>query len=477
MKRSLKKLVAAILGSQLKRLRKKNKIFVVAVAGSIGKTSTKLALAHVLGQTYKVQYQEGNYNDLVTVPLIFFGRGLPNIYNPLAWAWVFMLNEFTIKKKYPYHIVVVELGSDAPGQMAAFSKYLQADIGVLTSIVPEHMANFANLDAVAAEELEIRKFCTKIFANKDLISPEYLGHLPNTTVTYGIKQPADIQMTNVKWNGGEEANFDIVYGGVTFLHGEHEHVTEPQLYSICAAVSVGTELDMTTSAIHEGIKSIMPVSGRMQHLNGLSGTLILDDTYNASPEAMIGALDTLYRFNASQKIAILGNMNELGEYSEKEHKRIGEYCDPHELSFIATIGPDANKYLAPAAAARGCLVKAFESPVDAGRFVKERLKQDTVVLVKGSQNSVFAEEAAKQLLALPADASKLVRQSHYWMKIKNKTLPKPQIPAKKPLPKTDSPSPQPASPQPAQPAQQPSQAAQMQQPTPPQNPPSNNNGA
>jgi UDP-N-acetylmuramoyl-tripeptide--D-alanyl-D-alanine ligase len=427
MKHFFKKIVASILGSQLKRLRQKNKIFVIAVAGSIGKTSTKLALAHVLSQTYRVQYQEGNYNDLISVPLIFFGRKLPNIFNPLAWLWVFLLNEAVIAKKYPYNIVVVELGSDAPGQMAEFARYLTADIGVLTAIVPEHMANFADLNAVATEELEIRKFTTKIFANKDLVPPEYLGHLPSTTVTYGINQPADILMTNIHWNGGEEATFDIVYGGITFLHGEHEQVTEPQLYSICAAVSVGTELDMTTSAIDKGIKSIKPVSGRMQHLNGLSGALILDDSYNASPEAVIGALDTLYRMNASQKIAILGNMNELGKYSEKEHARIGEYCDPHELSFIATIGPDANKFLAPAAAARGCLVKAFDNPIDAGKFVKERLRQDTIVLVKGSQNGVFAEEAAKQLLALPADANKLVRQSGYWMRLKHRTLPKPQI--------------------------------------------------
>jgi UDP-N-acetylmuramoyl-tripeptide--D-alanyl-D-alanine ligase len=450
MKSALKKLVASILGSQLKRLRKKNRIFVIAVAGSIGKTSTKLALAHVLSQTYRVQYQEGNYNDFVTVPLIFFGRKLPNIYNPFSWLLVFLRNEAVIAKKYPYHIVVVELGSDAPGQMAQFSKYLAADIGVLTSIVPEHMANFADLNAVASEELEMRKFTTKIFANKDLVPPEYLGHLPSTTVTYGINQPADIQLTNIRWNGGEDATFDIVYGGITFLHGEHELVTEPQLYSICAAVSVGTELDMTTSAVDKGIRSIKPVNGRMQHLNGLSGALILDDSYNASPEAVIGALDTLYRMNASQKIAILGNMNELGKYSEKEHARIGEYCDPHELSFIATIGPDANKYLAPAAAARGCLVKTFESPIDAGRFVKERLRQDTVVLVKGSQNGVYAEEAAKQLLALPADASKLVRQSRYWMRIKNRTLPKPQIQEQ---PKKQPTNPPAAPNQPAAPAQ------------------------
>jgi UDP-N-acetylmuramoyl-tripeptide--D-alanyl-D-alanine ligase len=477
MKKLFKKFVAAVLGSQLIRLRKKNKIFVIAVAGSIGKTSTKLALAHVLSQTYRVQYQEGNYNDLVTVPLIFFGRKLPNIYNPFAWLWVFFRNELSLTKKYPYHIVVVELGSDAPGQMKEFGKYLEADIGVLTSIVPEHMANFTDLNAVAAEELAITNFTTKIFANKDLISPEYLGHLPNTTVTYGINNEADIRLTNVTWNGGEEATFDIVYGGITFLHGEHEQVTEPQLYSICAAVSVGTELDMTTSAVDKGIRSIKPVSGRMQHLNGLSGALILDDTYNASPEAMIGALDTLYRMNASQKIAILGNMNELGGYSDKEHKRIGEYCDPHELSFLATIGPDANKYLAPAAAARGCLVKSFENPIDAGKFVKERLRQDTVVLVKGSQNGVFAEEAIKPMLALPADENKLVRQSRYWMRLKHRTLPKPLPVVKHVAPKPEAPN-QPLN----QPNQQPPQAQQSQVQQPPQapqtpGPPPNNSGA
>jgi UDP-N-acetylmuramoyl-tripeptide--D-alanyl-D-alanine ligase len=427
MKRSLKKLVANILGWQLKRLRKKNKIFVVAVAGSIGKTSTKLALAHVLSQAYKVQFQEGNYNDLVTVPLIFFGQKQPSLMNPFAWAWTFFKNELVMSKKYPYGVVVVELGSDAPGQMQEFSNYLHVDIGVLTAIVPEHMANFADLNAVAQEELTLSSIASKIFANKDLIAPEHLGHLPDTTVTYGIKEQADVRLTNVQWNGGEEATFDVMYGGINFLHGDHEKVTEPQLYSICAAVAVATELEMPTKAIGQGIRSIKPVSGRMQHLNGLNNSVILDDSYNASPEAVIGALDTLYRFNASQKIAILGNMNELGKYSQAEHQKVGEYCDPRELSFVATIGPDANKYLAPAAQKRGCLVKAFEDPVTAGKFVKERLQKGTVVLVKGSQNGVFAEEAAKQLLAVAEDSKLLVRQSKYWMKLKKKAFPSVKI--------------------------------------------------
>jgi UDP-N-acetylmuramoyl-tripeptide--D-alanyl-D-alanine ligase len=426
MKSALKNIVANILGWQLRRLMKKKDIKVIAVAGSIGKTSTKLALARVLTQSFKVRFQEGNYNDLVSVPLIFFGRTMPNIYNPLAWILVFLRNELALITKYPYQIVVVELGTDAPGQMREFSKYLQVDIGVLTAIVPEHMANFPDLNAVAQEELALAVFSKKLFANKDLMSPQYLGRLPGNTVTYGIKENAEIRMQNIIWKGGEDVSFDVMLGGVNFLHGEHEKLTEPQLYSICAAVAVATELEMPSKTIDQGIQAIKPVSGRMQHLNGLNGAQILDDSYNASPDAVIGALDTLYRIEASQKIAILGNMNELGKYSQDEHERVGEYCDPRELSFVATIGPDANKFLALAAQKRGCLVRTFENPLDAGNFVKERLQNGTVVLVKGSQNGVFAEEAIKPLLALPADAKLLVRQSRYWMKIKERTLPKAQ---------------------------------------------------
>jgi UDP-N-acetylmuramoyl-tripeptide--D-alanyl-D-alanine ligase len=420
MKAALKNFVTNILGRQLRRLTKRNNIYVVAVAGSIGKTSTKLALAHVLSQSFKVRYQEGNYNDAVTVPLIFFGHKEPAVYNPFGWLWTFFKNELVIRRRYPYQIVVAELGSDAPGQMQQFSKYLHVNIGVLTAIVPEHMANFTDMDAVAKEEMTIASFSDKIYANKDLISPAYLGNLPDSTVTYGINTEADVRIKNINWNGGEEVTFDVMFGGLNFLHGEHEKLTEPQLYSIAAAVAVATDLEVPTKAIDQGIRTLKPVSGRMQHLHGLNAALILDDTYNASPDAVIGALDTLYRMEASQKIAILGNMNELGTYSQAEHQRIGEYCDPRELSFVATIGPDANRYLAPAAQKRGCLVKAFENPVEAGKFVKERLRNGTVVLAKGSQNGVFAEEAVKQLLALPADSKLLVRQSRYWMRIKRK---------------------------------------------------------
>ncbi len=160
---------------------------------------------------------------------------------------------------------------------------------------------------------------------------------------------------------------------------------------------------MTKPAIEKGIASIKPVSGRMQHLEGIKGSIILDDTYNASPEAMRASLDTLYRIKAPQKIAILGNMNELGGYSQREHEAAGKYCDPRELDLVVTIGPDANKYLAPAAEKTGCNVKTFDSPYAAGKYIKEIIEPGAVILAKGSQNKVFAEEAVKQFLASSKD--------------------------------------------------------------------------
>ncbi|MDP2947649.1 MAG: cyanophycin synthetase, partial [Nanoarchaeota archaeon] len=145
-----------------------------------------------------------------------------------------------------------------------------------------------------------------------------------------------------------------------------------------------------------------------------------DDTYNASPNAIKIALDTLYNFESPQKIAILGMMNELGDLSEEEHKKIGKYCNPKFLDLVVTVGKDANLFLAPAAKQNSCQVYEAKNSLDAGNFVKNKIKEGAVILAKGSQNGVFTEEALKPLLDSKSDFSKLVRQDKYWMEIKKK---------------------------------------------------------
>lgn len=425
MKKLFRRIVAGILGWQVKRLRARHDILVVAVAGSIGKTSTKFAIAEVLRQKYRVGFQAGNYNDLVTVPLVFFDQPLTSLFNPVSWLKIFIKNELKIRRNYPYDVVVLELGTDGPGFMAEFQRYLTVDIGVLTAIAPEHMEYFGSLDAVAAEELKLADYSKQLVINTDLCAPEYTKTLDKPFVAYGFNElAADYRVTQKDFKP-DGCHFTIKHGSKVLVQLRHDIASEVQLYSIAAATAVAHQLDLKSEQITEGIKNIQPVSGRMQRLRGINNSVIIDDTYNASPEAVKAALDALYRLESPQKIAILGNMNELGDFSQAAHEEIGSYCDPGQLDLVLTLGPDANRYLAPAADSKGCQVEKFDSPYDLAEHLKPLIKPGAVILAKGSQNGVFAEEAVKQLLADPADASKLVRQSPHWQKVKQAAFQRP----------------------------------------------------
>lgn len=423
MKRFLKGIVIAILARQIHALRKKHQFKVIGVVGGVGKTSTKLAIGQVLGKSMRVRYeelrpgyQESNYNEIVSVPMVFFGRRVPSLMNPIAWFKLFMDNARQIASDYPYDIVVVELGTNRPGQVAAFQKYLQLDYAIITAIVPEHMEYFSDMQAVANEELSVAKYSKKLIYNADLVATHYRQMLQNA-ISYSSDQPADYRLANVSPSAtGFEC--DILHDDEKMLHFNHEALSETQLYSVLAAVAMGNELGLSRAQILDGIAAITPVSGRLRRLRGINNSLIIDDTYNALPDAVKAGLNVVYGMDAPQKIAILGNMNELGAMSPQAHTEIGEFCDPAQLDLVVTIGPDANSYLAPAAAAKGCITKAFDTPYEAGEYVKSQVKSGAIIYAKGSQNKVFAEEAIKLLLADPADTSRLVRQSAYWLKRK-----------------------------------------------------------
>jgi UDP-N-acetylmuramoyl-tripeptide--D-alanyl-D-alanine ligase len=200
-------------------------------------------------------------------------------------------------------------------------------------------------------------------------------------------------------------------------------IAEHSLDALSAGAIIANKLGISIDEINSAISEITNPAGRMNTLMGKQDSLIIDDSYNASPEATIAALDALYEVHGTKKIAILGNMNELGDYSQEAHELVGSYCDPKKLDLVITIGPDANKFLAEAAQERGCKVVTANSPVEAGEIVLKNLVTNSVVLVKGSQNKVYAEEAIKTLLANPEDSYKLVRQSEAWLNIKRNQFP------------------------------------------------------
>ena len=423
LKKPGKAIVCRLLERQVRQLRAQNDFKIVAVGGSVGKTSAKLAIAKTLATTRKVIYQDGNYNDRLTVPLVLFGRDEPSLTNPFAWIKVLRANKKALQKPYPYEFAVLELGTDAPGQMKDFA-YLQPDLAVVTAVAPEHMEFFGTLDAVAQEELTVLNYSKDALLNRDDIPAEHLPAGPYSQ--YGAN--AAYSITERKPDCLKGQRITVHLPDVQTLEAEIKFLGEQGAKIALAAIAAAHKLGLSANQIKAGIEQVRPFAGRMQVLEGLNGSKLIDDTYNASPLAIRAALGVLYETQAPQRIAILGSMNEMGESSAGMHQEVGTYCDPAKLNLVVTIGKQAGEFLAPAALAKGCLVKTFLNPYAAGEFVKSQLQKGAVVLAKGSQNGVFAEEALKQLLANPKDASKLVRQSAQWLNIKEKQF-KPDAPA------------------------------------------------
>ncbi len=425
MKVFLRGLARPILEFQAKRLIAKKKLKVVAVTGAVGKTSTKLAIATVLEQKYRVLAHPGNFNSDISLPLSLFNLDVPRILaNPFGWLWRLIQMERSIRGGYPYRVVVLELGTDHPGEIPHFMRYLQPDIGVVTAVAPEHMENFASLDEVAKEELALAAGSKQIVANCDDIPVRYRHKYVDTHAHhfyYGLGKEANFGLELGKTDPLEGTNGSLIKDGhaqiigVAFaLHGRHA------ARAAAAAYGVASLMGLNREQIEKGVAALRPAPGRMNVLGGLNGSVIIDDTYNSSPEAAAAALDVLMRANvAGRRIAIMGSMNELGAESPRYHREVGELCASVDLLF--TIGNLANEYLGPAAVRAGldpAAWKPADSPYAMGEFLAVMLKAGDVVLAKGSQNGVFAEEAVKLILANPADINQLVRQSPAWLKIK-----------------------------------------------------------
>jgi UDP-N-acetylmuramoyl-tripeptide--D-alanyl-D-alanine ligase len=374
---------------------------VVVVTGSVGKTSTTQAIATVLEKQFRVGRTIKNYNSDLGVPCSITSCNIPdNLKNPLAWLAVITKGFLKLLLKQKIDIYVLELGTDRPGEIAQFY-WLKPDIAVITAIAPEHMEYFKTIEAVAVEELSVSDYSQLVMINKNMVPNEYLNLINNDEI-YNYSRE---DIVNV---GLKAKDLNVI--------GDHS------LDAVSAGLGVAKQLGMAIEEIKEGALEIEAQNGRMNQLAGLKNSVLIDDTYNSSPEATLAALDYIYSLPKSQKIVLLGNMNELGETSEIEHTKIGEYCNPDKLDLVITLGVDANKYTAESARKKGCKVAQARDPYEAGELIKEQLEQGAVVLFKGSQNGVFAEEAVKMLLADPDDSKYLVRQSKFWMKIKKESF-------------------------------------------------------
>jgi len=391
---------------------------IVAITGSVGKTSTKRVVAEVLKSKYNVLYQEKSYNTQTGLPLSVFGLESPsNPRNPITWLKVFvkMIPKFF---NYPYDVLVLEMGADHPGEIDYLTKLVKPDIGIVIAAHKVHTELFKTLDAIFKEKSILAYRAKKAVINIDEQNlREGLYPKLNNPVSYGQNSSADFRIDNVCRSGTGTLSFDLDSDGRKASINSTT-ISKEQLLAYSAAAAVGSILEIPLDKIKTSLEKMEPSKGRMSVFAGKNNSLIVDDSYNASPKAVVAGLNNIYEMKG-RKIAILGSMNELGDYEEEAHRVVGRACN--KLDMLVTVGEPAKKFIASSANKSGLAeskITSFTSPVAAGNFVLENIKKNDIVYIKGSQNRVFNEEAVKILMHNKKDHKHLVRQEEHWMKIK-----------------------------------------------------------
>lgn len=422
MKQTAKKLITKRLTRKLRLLLEQHTLTVIAVTGTVGKTSTKVAIAQVLeAGGHKVGYTEDSYNSDIGLPLSVFGLKVPDRLGDVrSWRAIFRKIDAEIEN-FPYDTLVLEIAEDDLSLMKPFVELIKPSLGVITGVSLAHTVRMDDIGKITHDIKELTRPIPKLICNADFSELES-GFKP--VATYATSKPAEVSIASITRAKSGALNTKLSIFGEecdvkTQLVGRHS------LSALLAAATVAHQLGMEITVITKALAGIGAVKGRMNLLSGVHESILIDDTYNAaSPVGVFAALDTLAEMKGN-KIAVLGNMNELGAKSEDSHREVG-VAAAKVADLLVVIGPDAEKYLAPAAIEAGMdrsRVKVFHTPYEAGHYLKKKVSKGDVVLVKGSQNKVFAEEVSRILLdpkLKPADV--LVRQSDFWKRKKKRAF-------------------------------------------------------
>ncbi|MEK7545367.1 MAG: UDP-N-acetylmuramoyl-tripeptide--D-alanyl-D-alanine ligase [Patescibacteria group bacterium] len=406
-----------------RRLSKMKKMEIIGVTGSIGKTTAKDALAHVLSRSYRVLKSEKSYNTELGLPMTILGVLSPG-RSILGWIRLFWRGFHTaFFSEEQFDFLILEMGVDKPGDMDLLLSVARPDVAVFTSVAPVHLAEgqFRSLKDVYHEKSKLPLAVHEkglIFMNADNEFLRSSGFKSAAkTVWYGT-DPTDKLFADNIHSTRDGISFRVHYGelaGEIFVPilGEH-HIS-----SILPAIGCALLKGMYLHDIAEALKTFQLPAGRLNLIAGIRESSIIDSSYNASPAAVKMALHVLKSIarKDERKIFVLGNMNELGHHTEQSHLDIAPLIDGSVDVFV-TVGESARK-AAEEALRQGILpanaVHSFVNVMVARDFLKGILQKNDIVLVKGSQNKVRLEKLVKYVMAEPELANQLlVRQEETW---------------------------------------------------------------
>jgi UDP-N-acetylmuramoyl-tripeptide--D-alanyl-D-alanine ligase len=429
MKNTFKKIIVKILTWESKLILARYHPRIIAITGSVGKTSTKDAIYSVISKFHTVRKSEKSFNSEIGLPLTILG--VKNGWNnPFVWAENILRGIFLIvwKNKYPEWLVL-EIGAGKPGDIKSVAPWVRPDIVVLTRFpdVPVHVEFFGSTESIIEEKLALAHSLKKngvLIVNHD--DPRVFNshqEVGRRTVSYGLNEHATYKATypaiSVKpQGGGEEASgltFKLENHGNTFPVYMPHIIGESHMYSGLAALAVASEIGCDILTSIEALKSYRTPRGRINMIDGMNGSILIDDTYNASPVAMEAAIKVLDSTPSKRKIAVLGDMLELGKRTEEAHRAIGEQV-AKVANILVLVGP-RTKFIKDGAREKKFKEKniyMFDTSITAGKFLAGIVEGGDVVLLKGSQG-VRLERAVEAIMAHPEEAKDLLcRQEKEW---------------------------------------------------------------
>lgn len=435
MKTIFKKIISYILRTESKLVLWKYKPKIIAVTGSVGKTSTKDAVYAVLSKISYVRKSEKSFNSEIGLPLTVLG--LKNGWNnPLIWfmnvlkgLWLFLWPH-----KYPKWLVL-EVGVGKQGDMKNTASWLKTDAVIITAIgdTPAHIEFFESRKHLVEEKAELIKTLKPdglLVLNADDESVlEMKTKSKNIFITYGFKEGANLLASADSIFYSEEGEPEGIIFRVDEAGKSLPVVIEGvfgrnHIYASLAALALCSGLKFNIITAIESLKNYDVPPGRMRLLRGVSDTLMIDDTYNSSPFACESALKTLSeiqcRVPECRKIAILGDMLELGRHTEEAHKNIGKIAKKFlggndDVLIVVGLRAKNIKEGALEDGMNSSNIFEFLDSVQAGEFIKTFIKKGDVILIKGSQG-MRMERVAESILLDQANKKKLlVRQDDEWL--------------------------------------------------------------
>lgn len=406
----MKQLGKLILWQRAKDYLNKYQPTVIGIAGSTGKTIAKDAITIALKKSHRVRSTPLSYNTRIGVALSILGINKSVIRN----NWLRLLTNSKLKEltNVEPDVIALELGADRPGDINYFARHLPFSIGVITNIQSSHLRLFTSKELVAHEMkslvVKLPEEGTVILNADDPLVLNMQDQTKAKVITFGQAAEATIKL--LRFQRLDTYGFACELNIANKTHELHlPNIVAPHhIPHILAALAVAHTMQVNMNQAIQRLQSIKPPPGRMKLLKGHNNAKLLDDSYSASPEGMLAALNLLKELPSKRKIAILGDILDLGAQTLTAHRQVGE-SSADIADVLVTVG-DNMRHAGAIALERGNVdIHHFDKSQDVGKWLHDFMHQDDLVLIKGSRD-MHMEQVVRRLLADPdKDSNKIIQ--------------------------------------------------------------------